>query len=214
MAGNSLFYNRRWLDPRVPDERSILEVNYSALCAAFPSFRACSKEKFLANVMEVCIPWSELTEEACRGSGGAQGRADREVIADISRRVARRGAEKGCAWPGSAPPAGSLCLANPRDTEVLAQAQGTMGPETRPEGDGQGRSVPSEFKPASPPCYQPPPSLRIHGAQADADNSGEDVDWYLLGLWSGAPEPPVEESWGVEEGTQRCPPPPSPWEAY
>ena len=66
MAGNWLFSDRRWLDPRVSSEREILEANYDALCTAFPSFRACSKARFIENVGEVCAPWSELIEEARR----------------------------------------------------------------------------------------------------------------------------------------------------
>ncbi len=46
-AGYLLFQSRRWLDPRILEDRDLLIRNHDALCAAFPSFAACPRDTFL-----------------------------------------------------------------------------------------------------------------------------------------------------------------------
>jgi hypothetical protein len=54
MAGNWLFCNRRWLNPKDPKDRMNLEYNYDALTAKFPAFARCPRFGFLQCLTEVC----------------------------------------------------------------------------------------------------------------------------------------------------------------
>ncbi len=52
-AGHLLFQNRRWLNPHIPEDRSLLIHNYDALCTAFPSFARCPHDTFLHHLTTV-----------------------------------------------------------------------------------------------------------------------------------------------------------------
>ena len=54
MAGNWLFCNRRWLNPKDPKDRMNLEYNYDSLTAKFPAFARCPRYSFLQCLTEVC----------------------------------------------------------------------------------------------------------------------------------------------------------------
>jgi hypothetical protein len=62
-AGNWLFCNRRWLDPRDADDRSILEQEYTRLCGSFPRFAACTKKRFFEVLTDVCESWTVKTAD-------------------------------------------------------------------------------------------------------------------------------------------------------
>ena len=62
-AGNWLFCHRRWLDPRIPEERQILDSNYDGLCATFPGFATCSKADYIKILADVCEAWSSRAGE-------------------------------------------------------------------------------------------------------------------------------------------------------
>ena len=63
VAGNWLFSGRRWRDPRAADDRAALEAGYDDLVAAFPAFSRCSRDRFLANIADICASWTRCTGE-------------------------------------------------------------------------------------------------------------------------------------------------------
>ena len=60
LAGNWLYGNRRWLNPRVPEELSILARKYGEICRAFPMFERCSRERYIEII-------SEISSSVCGG---------------------------------------------------------------------------------------------------------------------------------------------------
>eukprot|EP00291_Cryptomonas_curvata_P024543 CAMPEP_0172161908 /NCGR_PEP_ID=MMETSP1050-20130122/6378_1 /TAXON_ID=233186 /ORGANISM="Cryptomonas curvata, Strain CCAP979/52" /LENGTH=111 /DNA_ID=CAMNT_0012831841 /DNA_START=248 /DNA_END=579 /DNA_ORIENTATION=+ len=63
-AGNWLFCNRRWLDPRDADDLCILEREYMRLCSRFPRFAACCQSRFLDVLTDVCSSWTVKTADS------------------------------------------------------------------------------------------------------------------------------------------------------
>ena len=57
LADNWLFGNRRWLNPRVPEELSILARKYGEICEAFPMFERCSRDRYIHIIMSICSSW-------------------------------------------------------------------------------------------------------------------------------------------------------------
>ena len=78
VAGNWLFFNRRWLDPRRKDDLELLNRNYNELCASFPPFEACSRDKFMHVLEHFCTAWTAVANPArkprptdCKPEGSA-----------------------------------------------------------------------------------------------------------------------------------------------
>ena len=155
VAGNWPFCNRRWLDPRVPYERSILEMNYSALCAALPSFRACPKERFIENVKDTVAPWSELTEGTSRNGGSHPRSSSGEPCAPTRARDPCRHA------PPTTPSPGRHPSSAPRRPAFGRKGRGTtpLAGRLRPLG------------PRLPPLHQPSRPSRSASATRTAERT-------------------------------------------
>ena len=75
-AGYWLFSNRRWLDPRSPQDLQSLQHNYDNLCACFPVFASVTRPRFLECITAICEEWSKCLHDAQFSSGSASPDAD------------------------------------------------------------------------------------------------------------------------------------------
>ena len=57
LADNWLFGNRRWLNPRIPEELGILVRRYGEICRAFPMFERCSRQRYIHIITNICSSW-------------------------------------------------------------------------------------------------------------------------------------------------------------
>ena len=172
MAGSWLFCNRRWLDPRVSRERDILEANYATLCTTFPSFRSCSKARFIENVTEVCASWSKLLEDA-----------HRQYQNCLPRRRDKSEPEGGSNIPveSTRPKFSPSAFCSLPGTFTFQNAQPS---DSETHGPSSVRALQSPRPPSPSPILSGSPA-KIGG------NSGEDVDLYLLELWDGEAHGPM-----------------------
>ena len=112
MAGNWLFSGRRWRDPRAADDRAALEAGYDDLVAAFPAFSRCSRDRFLANVADICASWTCCTGEDIVPHNPQQSPItppqEVETAGDPGRHSLHAGGPRGACGDGSSAAAGEV----------------------------------------------------------------------------------------------------------
>ena len=112
VAGNWLFSGRRWRDPRAADDRAALEAGYDDLVAAFPAFSRCSRDRFLANVADICASWTCCTGEDIVPHNPRQSPStppqEVETAGDPGRHSLHAGGPRGACGDGSSAAAGEV----------------------------------------------------------------------------------------------------------
>jgi hypothetical protein len=157
-AGNLLFHSRRWLDPRNPADRALLEFNHGVLCSSFPhAFADSSVANFLYHIGTVSETWSK------RLAGSPQAAVRRP-----------RSSPHALSLPTPSFPAPSAAA---RDEPDLVAPPPTHFDEPRRRRCGH----PAAARPPRRGRGAPPASAATAGAAPL--NAGEDVDLRLHEHW-------------------------------